>query len=129
MTEFDRLKTLQKTAAQNVNIKVNSVHISLNFDPSERLSQDRLKEIAATYMDKIGFGKQPYLVYQHFDAGHPHIHILTVKVDAEGNNIGTHNIAKERSEPARKALEQQYNLVRAEDQDRKKYSLKPAYTA
>lgn len=128
MTPAMRLKTLQKTASQNEAVKVNSVHISLNFDPTERLSEERLRAIASTYMERIGFGKQPYLVYQHFDAGHPHIHLLTVKVDADGYNIDTHNIGKRLSEPARKEIETSFNLVRAEDQIRKKYNLKPAYS-
>lgn len=54
----------------NKKAKVNSVHISLNFDPSDKLNKDGLKDIADTYMQKIGFGEQPYLVYQHNDAGH-----------------------------------------------------------
>ena len=80
LSEFQRLNVLQKIASLNENAKVNSVHISLNFDPSEQISQELMKEIAGHYMDKIGFGAQPYLVYQHHDAGHPHMHILTTKV-------------------------------------------------
>jgi hypothetical protein len=74
--ELDRLNfTLKlnrfvKQASLNENVKRNAVHISLNFDPSENYSKEKLNEIAKVYMDKIGFGKQPYLVYQHYDAGH-----------------------------------------------------------
>ena len=127
LTLAARLKALQKTASLKDKIRVNSVHISLNFDPSENPSEERLKEIAAAYMDGIGFGSQPYLVYQHFDAGHPHIHILTVKVNPSGRGIDTHNIAIRKSEPARKALEIQFNLVKAEDMKRRQFALKPAY--
>jgi hypothetical protein len=35
-------------------------------------------------MDKIGFGDQPYLVYRHLDAGHPHIHIVTKTLSIMG---------------------------------------------
>ena len=71
-----KLNRLLKQAALNGNVTRNSVHISLNFDPSEKISNMQLREIADTYMQKIGFGEQPYLTYQHFDAGHPHIHIV-----------------------------------------------------
>jgi hypothetical protein len=69
----NKLNRLENQAALNENVSRKSVHISLNFDPSEKLSKERLQEIADTYMQKIGFGEQPYLVYQHFDSGHPDI--------------------------------------------------------
>src|SRR5690625_1707220 len=66
-----KLNRLLKQAALNEKVKRNSVHISLNFDASDKhLSKERLMKVAGTYMEKIGFGKQPYLVYQHHDAGH-----------------------------------------------------------
>ena len=127
LSEFQRLNVLQKIASLNENAKVNSVHISLNFDPSEQISQELMKEIAGHYMDKIGFGAQPYLVYQHHDAGHPHMHILTTKVGLDGKAIRTHNIGKNQSEIARKELEIQFKLVKAEDMKTADYKLKSAY--
>ena len=38
-------------------------------------------------MQGIGFGNQPYLVYQHHDAGHPHIHMVTANIQADGQRI------------------------------------------
>src|SRR5882672_5283895 len=61
----DKINRLQKLIALNQQTKVNSVHISLNFDLSDRLSTDSLKEISDRFMQGIGFGEQPYLVYQH----------------------------------------------------------------
>lgn len=127
LSQSQRLKMLQKMASMNEAIKVNSVHISLNFDPSETLSKERLQEIATGYMEGIGFGAQPYLVYQHFDAGHPHIHILSVKVGMDGKGLDTHNIAIKKSEPVRKELEAKFGLVRAEDMAKRSYKLKAAY--
>ncbi len=65
-------------------------------------------------MDKIGFGEQPYLVYQHHDAGHAHLHIVTTSIQSDGKRIDTFNIGKNQSETARKSLELEYGLVRAE---------------
>jgi len=122
-----KLNRLLKQAALNENVTRNSVHISLNFDPSEKISNEQLKEIADTYMQKIGFGEQPYLVYQHFDAGHPHIHIVSVKVRANGSRIDTQNIGRNQSEKARKEIEIAFHLVKAEN-IKKEYKLKSAYT-
>ncbi|MDJ1493723.1 relaxase/mobilization nuclease domain-containing protein [Cytophagaceae bacterium DM2B3-1] len=108
-----KLNRLLNQAALNENVTRNSVHISLNFDPSEKLSGEQLQEIAQTYMDKIGFGNQPYLVYEHCDAAHPHIHIVSIKVRSDGSRIDMQNIGRNQSEKARKEIEKTFRLVQA----------------
>lgn len=121
MSESFKLGVFLKQLQLNENVKRHAVHISLNFDRSEKdLSKEKLMEIASSYMEKIGFGAQPYLVYQHHDAGHPHIHIATINVRADGSRINMHNIGKNQSETARRELEIAFNLVRADS--RKKQS-------
>lgn len=122
-----KLNRFLKQLELNTNVKRNSVHISLNFDPSEsRLPQEKLLEIAEDYMDKIGFGSQPFLVYQHHDAGHPHIHIVSIKVRADGSRIDMNNIGRNESETARKTIEKEHGLVAAEKQKKvENYQLKP----
>src|SRR3978361_922929 len=58
MSFNQKLNRLLKQASLNENVTRNSVHISLNFDPSEKLSQEQLKEISRRYMQKIGFEEQ-----------------------------------------------------------------------
>jgi hypothetical protein len=38
-------------------------------------------------MAHIGYENQPYLVYQHFDAGHPHIHVVSTNVNEAGQRL------------------------------------------
>ncbi len=122
-----KLGYLLKRMALNENVKRNSVHISLNFDPSEtHLSKEKLIEIAKTYMQKIGFGEQPFLVYQHHDAGHPHIHLVTTNIEANGKRIDLHHLGIRKSEPARKEIEKQFGLVVADAHARHEaFQLKP----
>jgi type IV secretory pathway VirD2 relaxase len=112
---YQKLKRLTKQAALNENTKRNSLHISLNFDPSEKLEREKLEAIAGDYMDKIGFGKQPFLVYEHYDAGHPHLHIVTMNIKADGKRIELHNIGRNQSQKARKEIEIKYKLIKADD--------------
>ncbi|MFH6999407.1 relaxase/mobilization nuclease domain-containing protein [Flavobacterium sp. FlaQc-57] len=115
MSTAFKLNLLLKQLELNENVTRSSVHISLNFDPSENaLTKEKLMQIAASYMQKIRFGQQPYLVYQHFDAAHPHIHIVTIKVKADGSRIDMHNIGRNQSETARKEIEKTFNLVCAD---------------
>jgi hypothetical protein len=120
-----RLNLLQKFAARDENVTANSVHISLNFAPGEVLPSTKLRLIADDYMQAIGFGNQPYLVYQHFDAGHPHIHIVSVKVDANGKRMETNLKGKGRLNTIRRGLEERYSLVRAESHQKEVYDLPP----
>ncbi|OXG03662.1 relaxase/mobilization nuclease-like protein [Flavobacterium araucananum] len=109
-----KLNRFLKQLELNENVKRNSVHISINFDPSENYSKEKLMAIADLYMEKIGFGEQPYLVYQHYDSGHPHIHIVSINVERDGTRIDMQNIGKNRSEPARKEIEERFGLVKAQ---------------
>ena len=98
----------------NSRVKTNAVHIMLNFDPSEILPTEKLQMIAVDYMNGIGFDEQPFLVYKHDDANHPHIHIVTTNIKADSTRVDLHNIGKVLSEKTRKELEVKYNLVKAE---------------
>ena len=121
----DKINRLQKLIALNQQTRVNSVHISLNFDPSDQLSAGILKDIADSYMTGIGFGEQPYLVYQHHDSGHPHIHIVTTNIKGDGKRISLHNLGKSLSEKVRREIENEFKLIKAETKQKPRYDLKP----
>ncbi|OXG07842.1 relaxase/mobilization nuclease-like protein [Flavobacterium araucananum] len=124
-----KLNRFVKQASLNENVKRNAVHISLNFDPSESHSKEKLNEIAKIYMEKIGFGKQPYLVYQHYDAGHPHLHLITNNIQRDGKRIDLHLLGIRKSEPARKEIEEKFGLVKAEGRNiKEQFSLQPVVT-
>lgn len=125
----DKFRRLEKLTQLNEATTVNSVHISLNFDPSEKLKENTLQQIAGRYMQKLGFSEQPYLVYQHNDAAHPHIHIVTTNIQKDGRRIQLHNIGKNQSEKARKEIEQEFKLVKAEKGQSNLYELSPVNAA
>lgn len=114
LTFSQKLRRFEKLIERNDKIKTNAVHISLNFPPEEKPDTETLQNIAADYMQRIGFGDQPYLVYRHDDANHSHVHIVTTPIRAKGRPINLHNIGKDKSEPARKAIELEYGLIQAE---------------
>jgi len=121
-----KLSRLASRNALNPHVKVNTLHISLNFSPDEKLSRHQLKAIAGSYLARIGFEKQPYLLYEHRDSGHPHVHLITTSIRADGSAIRLHNLGKNQSEKARKQIEIEFGLVRAQDQKPGNYQLKPA---
>ncbi len=111
----DKQKRFENLMMRNERALTKTIHISLNFHPSEneKLNKELLKEITDEYMKRIGFERQPYLVYQHHDAGHPHVHIVSTLIRNDGSRISTHNIGRSQSEKARKELEKIYGLVSA----------------
>ena len=110
---YDKLLRLTDLASRNERTKTNTVHISLNFAVGEQLEKHILQQIVNDYMEQIGFGNQPYLAYQHADAGHPHVHIVTTNIQISGERISLHMLGKTKSEAARKAIELQYGLQQA----------------
>lgn len=124
MHKEHRIGMLQKIADRRPSIGKMSLHISVNFSPGDVLDTEKIKKITAEYMEAIGFGNQPFLVYQHFDAAHPHVHIVTTIVRPDATVIGTKYIGKHVSGPATRKLEEQYGLVKATDQKRELFRLK-----
>ena len=135
--DFDQMSTafkvnmLCRQLQLNENVTRGSVHISLNFHPSEKnLTPEKLMDIAKVYMREIGFEEQPYLVYQHFDAAHPHIHLISVKVRADGTRIDMQNIGKNQSEKARIKIENDFELIKAQGREKQPlHEVKPIAAA
>lgn len=112
---YDKLNRFERHISLNQRAKSNTLHISLNFSPGEKFEHEKLTAIANSYMQKIGFDNQPYLVYQHLDAGHPHLHIVATNITSQGKRLSLHNLGKDASNIARKEIETEFNLLRAED--------------
>jgi hypothetical protein len=110
---YEKLKMFTNLNERNIRSRTNTIHVSLNFDASERLDTTQLNEIASSYMTKIGFDDQPYLVYRHDDSAHPHVHIVSTLIQQDGKRIPIHYLGKNQSEIARKEIEKEFGLVQA----------------
>ena len=85
------------------------LHISLNPDPKDCLSEERFVSLAEEYMRRMGFGDQPYIVYRHNDIGREHLHIVSVNVDENGRRLNRDFIHR-RSKRITSELEKKYGL-------------------
>jgi hypothetical protein len=115
LTDKIKKRRLTKITLLNQGIKRNAIHISLNFSPLEDHSRETLMAIANTYMQRIGFAKQPYLVYEHYDAGHQHLHLVTTYIKRDGKTMHIYNLAFHKSEPAREEIEEIFGLIKARE--------------
>ena len=85
-------------------------HCSLNPHPDEKLSDEQLTQIAKEYMEALGYGNQPYIVFKHNDIAREHIHIVSLRVDSRGQKIND-KFEKRRSKKITDALEKRFGLI------------------
>ena len=85
-------------------------HCSLNPHPDEKLSDEILTQIAKEYMEALGYGNQPYIVFKHNDITREHIHIVSLRVDSKGRKISD-KFEKRRSKKITEALERKFGLI------------------
>jgi hypothetical protein len=101
------------------------LHVSINPDPKDGLTNDQLSEIAQEWMQKMGYGDQPFIVYKHEDIERRHIHIVSLRIDENGKKIDD-KFEHRRSMDACRELEQKYGLVPADQKKRQnELPLKP----
>lgn len=99
LTVRQELEVFQRLMKLNERSEKKAIHLSLNFAESDHLDARQLIRIADEFMRGISFGDQPWLLYQHIDAGHPHVHIVTTNIRPDGSRIpndlrSPHNLKK-----------------------------------
>ena len=85
------------------------VHISLNPHPDDHPTDAELTQIAREYMEKMGFGDMPFLIFKHEDIERHHVHIVALRVKTDGTCISDRNNFY-RSKDICRELEKKYNL-------------------
>ena len=101
---------MQALIPKNCRTKKMVFHCSLNPHPDEKLSDETLMQIAQEYMETLGYGKLPYIVFKHNDIAREHIHIVSLRVDSEGKKIND-KFEKRRSKQITDTLERKYYLI------------------
>ena len=84
-------------------------HASLNPSPEDRLTDEQLREIAQEYMQKMGYGDQPYIVFKHKDIDREHLHVVSLRVDEQGRKLPP-DVEARRSMESLRDLECKYGL-------------------
>ena len=101
---------MQALMPKKCRTKKTMFHCSLNPHPDEKLSDEQLVQIAKEYMEALGYGKQPYIVFKHNDISREHIHIVSLRVDCRGRKIND-KFEKRRSKQITDALERKFGLI------------------
>ena len=91
-------------------------HASLNPSPEDRLTDKQLRKIACEYMERMGYGEQPYIVFKHKDISREHLHIVSLRVDEQGRKINDSH-EYDQSMSVLRELERKYGLHLAPGKD------------
>lgn len=111
-------KCFEPYLSTNIKTEKTVRHISLNPDPKDRVSDEQFAEMAQEYMERMGYGNQPYIVFKHTDIDRTHIHIVSTCVGIDGKKIPD-DYDHPRSMAICRDLEQKYNLHEATEQEQK----------
>ncbi|MCK5677981.1 MAG: relaxase/mobilization nuclease domain-containing protein, partial [Flavobacteriaceae bacterium] len=79
-------KYLAMIGSLNPNVKNKQFHAILSAKGNKH-SFEELKNYAKEYINFMGYEKNPYLIYGHRDTKNNHVHIVSTRVDKQGNKI------------------------------------------
>jgi len=122
----DKINRFEQRTTLNELVLNNSPHLTLNFGATEALTNEKMVVLADRFMEAICFGDQPYLIYRHYDAGHTHLHIVTVNIDARGEKINISPFTLAESHRVCRKLESEFFLqpsVRAGQDQQDEFSV------
>ncbi|OJU50201.1 MAG: mobilization protein [Bacteroidales bacterium 45-6] len=103
MRDFERAMPPQVATTRGI------IHISLNPHPEDKITDDQLTDIGREYIERLGFGGQPYMIFKHEDIDRWHLHIVSTRVRSDGSLISDKN-NYEKSKKITDDLEQKYGL-------------------
>ena len=109
-TMEDVLADMEALIPKNCRTKKMVFHCSLNPHPDDKISDEQLVQVAREYMEALGYGNQPYIVFKHSDIAREHIHIVSLRVDSRGQKIND-KFEKRRSKQITDALERKFGLI------------------
>lgn len=112
MHDFERHMPMQMRTEKPV------IHVSLNPHPDDRLTDKELTEMAHEYMQRMGYGDQPYIIVKHEDIDRHHLHIVSVSVDEQGKRINS-DFTHKRSFAIVQDFERRYALHQGNKQENK----------
>ena len=88
------LTTFEEYERGSLRCEKMSFHASIDPSKDDNMSDEKAAEFAKKFMEKMGYGNQPYIVYKHSDIDRVHYHIVSVRVDKEGRKINDSNERK-----------------------------------
>lgn len=110
VNEKSIMKEIQMVRVLRPNLQKFFYHTSINFPPQEEISNELMMQIANDYLKGNGFNQHQFIFFRHFDANHPHLHILVNRIGYDGQVLSDSNDFAQ-SEKVLRDLEVKFNLT------------------
>ncbi len=104
---------IERLESLNDRVVRKTLHIFLSFHKDDILDDAKMRMICKEYMDRMGLGKHPYLVYRHWDAVHAHAHIVSTSIRKDGRRMDLWQQQFFQSLSISRELEKKYGLYQA----------------
>lgn len=104
------MKEIHMVKVLRPNLQKFFYHTSVNFPSGEDLSNQKMKQIGLDYLEANGFTQHQFIMFRHYDADHPHLHILVNRIGYDGSVVTDSNDFA-RSEKVLRELEKKYRLT------------------
>jgi hypothetical protein len=104
---------LQRLHGLNDRVRRKTLHLFLSWHRSDTLDNDKMRKVSRDYLQEMGLGKQPYLIYRHLDTPQPHAHIVTTNIRPDATRITIWRAERLKSMQISRQLEIKYGLYRA----------------
>lgn len=79
---------LKAISGLNKGVKEPQLHVAISTE-GRLHDKHELTAIAKAWLEKMGYGAQPYLIFFHKDTENNHVHIVSTRIDQEGRKISS----------------------------------------
>ncbi|SDM53983.1 Relaxase/Mobilisation nuclease domain-containing protein [Catalinimonas alkaloidigena] len=89
VTDFGRkdyIQYMESVCATNGRVKKRQFHAVLSAKAHD-VNFAELTQLAKAFLDEMGYGRNPYLVYGHTDTANHHVHMVSTRVTPEGKKV------------------------------------------
>lgn len=95
LKKADYVNYMELVSSSNTRVINKQFHAVISCKGRE-YSPEQLRDIAEKYLEKMGYSNNPYLIYFHSDTNNNHVHLVSTRIDKQGNKV-EHSFEKARS--------------------------------
>jgi relaxase-like protein/DNA relaxase TraI-like protein len=101
---------MQATANANLDVESPVYHLTINFDPADPVTPERMQAVADRVLADLGLAEHQALLVAHRDRSHPHVHVMVNRVHPETGRAWNRWQDRPRIERALRELERELGL-------------------